>query len=304
MFDIDPSAHDFTCVGYAASKGRRCGCAIAAANRREASKTLDHMSRLQPTSTRLEEMLESLAPRLLCKRFHQNQAATIVERWQGDLANFRATLPPAQDEPTTIETLSETLADLASTLNRQNANARESAIAALPSLARTLTGLLNAVESLRASVPESNPSAAAQEVHGEQEHESPDARTLPGQYPDSRDTTPGILEPDIQPEEDQAAFRPQASSHETNHRAGLVVEEGNEEDLEEDGIEQERHTWGRRLIEGHCTICLEGLDNGDDLVWCVAQCGQNFHEGCIDLWRAIDEYTQTCPICRADWVEF
>ncbi|KAJ5930346.1 hypothetical protein N7466_005839 [Penicillium verhagenii] len=86
----------------------------------------------------------------------------------------------------------------------------------------------------------------------------------------------------------------------------------------------------RREIEGPCGICLEDLqgvefirtggyddsgsdsDNGsyDDtdndgevertLVYCKAQCGNNFHETCLTEW--LDHImVPTCPMCRIEW---
>lgn len=88
ILKIDPDTPGFTCVGYAPSKGRRCHNPIAAANRQEASKLLAKLSKLDPSSSRIGSILESLAPRLLCKRYHQNQADSISEKWNDRLERF------------------------------------------------------------------------------------------------------------------------------------------------------------------------------------------------------------------------
>ncbi|KAJ5362327.1 hypothetical protein N7541_003171 [Penicillium brevicompactum] len=87
----------------------------------------------------------------------------------------------------------------------------------------------------------------------------------------------------------------------------------------------------RRKVEGNCGICLcdmhtpqqsvstadaevtgndnnentddgdddeEDDDGGDELTWCKARCGVNFHKGCIDQWLA---RARTCPACRSNW---
>ena len=83
----------------------------------------------------------------------------------------------------------------------------------------------------------------------------------------------------------------------------------------------------RRKVEGNCGICLcdmhtpqqnvntadaevtgngsnddgdddEEDDRGDELTWCKARCGVNFHKGCIDQWLA---RARTCPACRSNW---
>ncbi|KAH8698937.1 hypothetical protein BGW36DRAFT_377000 [Talaromyces proteolyticus] len=42
----------------------------------------------------------------------------------------------------------------------------------------------------------------------------------------------------------------------------------------------------------------------EPLVWCKAQCGQNYHKSCMDLWIhscADSSRAATCPTCRARW---
>lgn len=81
----------------------------------------------------------------------------------------------------------------------------------------------------------------------------------------------------------------------------------------------------RRTVEGDCGICLcafqeatddtsdagddtdnEDKHNGDeeeryeDLVWCKAQCGVNFHKACMDQWLERAP-SPTCPACRRAW---
>lgn len=54
----------------------------------------------------------------------------------------------------------------------------------------------------------------------------------------------------------------------------------------------------RREVQGECPICIESMENGVGLVWCKAQCGQNFHSECIRTWLASQIYSssrKTCP---------
>lgn len=88
LTNIDNSSCSITCVGYAPSKGRRCHIAIAAANRQDAAKLLDQMSKLNLSSSRIDGLLEQLAPRVLCKRYHQNQSSSMVSQWQDDLEDL------------------------------------------------------------------------------------------------------------------------------------------------------------------------------------------------------------------------
>lgn len=70
-----------TCVGWAPSKGRKCGNRIAAANQRKASNILCRMGSLDVTTADVRIHLEELAPRMLCKRYHQDQASEMVSQW-------------------------------------------------------------------------------------------------------------------------------------------------------------------------------------------------------------------------------
>ncbi|MCJ1230590.1 hypothetical protein MMC12_007264 [Toensbergia leucococca] len=82
--------HESTCIGHAPSKGRRCRNPIAAANRHEASKKLDRIGRMDVMTANLDDFLEDIASRLLCKRWHQNQASTITSVWLSKVEKLRA----------------------------------------------------------------------------------------------------------------------------------------------------------------------------------------------------------------------
>lgn len=56
---------------------------------------------------------------------------------------------------------------------------------------------------------------------------------------------------------------------------------------------------------GHWTVW--GQNHPDGLVWCRGQCGNNFHQRCIDRWASMDTFEcrpPTCPTCRAVWVDY
>ncbi|MCJ1451132.1 hypothetical protein MMC28_001467 [Mycoblastus sanguinarius] len=371
VLNVDPSVDDFRCVGYAGSKKRKCRNPIAAANCQEASKALLQMSRLDPSSARISEMLETLAKRVLCKRNHQNQRASVTERWRSDLARFRAA-EPSLDEPNATETLSEPLANLTRVVNRQNVDATETLSeiladltmiishqdinttqdlsATLANFRRTMTTSLRVGESLRATPASSvapptpiswtpstlrNDSASsvvAQEVYAERELETTSTHPVPGQSEesDARSVSPNTVQrtpvPEDQSREDQTEASPQTEqssdspiSPESQQQTvaegdpteeTTVDEADSEEDLvmwedvDEEHTEREHHTPNRRRIEGNCSICHEELGSGEELAYCEARCGQNFHEECINTWLSSGEHTQTCPWCRADWIEY
>ncbi|KAF6220515.1 hypothetical protein HO133_002948 [Letharia lupina] len=87
---LDPYSSGFTCIGYAPSKGRRCRNPIACANRQDSAKILLEMSRLDPQSQRVDDELEDLASRLLCRRWHQDQALDMKRQWRRNIESYRA----------------------------------------------------------------------------------------------------------------------------------------------------------------------------------------------------------------------
>ncbi|OKL62647.1 hypothetical protein UA08_01652 [Talaromyces atroroseus] len=74
--------YDHDCVGMAVTQGRRCRLSTNAMNRAHASRLLDEGTRLIQLGQRnIDNILEALAPLLLCRRWHQNQAADVVREW-------------------------------------------------------------------------------------------------------------------------------------------------------------------------------------------------------------------------------
>ncbi|TVY40942.1 hypothetical protein LSUB1_G003112 [Lachnellula subtilissima] len=60
----------------------------------------------------------------------------------------------------------------------------------------------------------------------------------------------------------------------------------------------------RKPIDGECPICVFGMEPGEDIVWCKAACGQNFHKDCFEQWRRSKHGGKvTCVYCRTEWQE-
>ncbi|OJJ43868.1 hypothetical protein ASPZODRAFT_145804 [Penicilliopsis zonata CBS 506.65] len=65
----------------------------------------------------------------------------------------------------------------------------------------------------------------------------------------------------------------------------------------------------RRAVDGDCGICLNPLQSSEgheeeELTWCKAQCGVNYHRSCIDEWKETfrtQVRAATCPTCRGTW---
>lgn len=58
----------------------------------------------------------------------------------------------------------------------------------------------------------------------------------------------------------------------------------------------------RKPIEGDCPVCVMPFEEGDDLVWCTAACGQNIHRECFEQWqRSKPGQAAKCVYCRSIW---
>ncbi|KAH8679983.1 hypothetical protein BGZ60DRAFT_241636 [Tricladium varicosporioides] len=60
----------------------------------------------------------------------------------------------------------------------------------------------------------------------------------------------------------------------------------------------------RKPIEGECPICVFDMEADEEIVWCKAACGQNFHKECFQHWKSSKNGGQvTCVYCRTEWQE-
>ncbi|KAH0534116.1 hypothetical protein FGG08_007290 [Glutinoglossum americanum] len=103
--NIDPDTSDFTCIGYASSQGRPCSNRITAANCRAACDLLDSIAATDPRDTNtLGELLEELAPTVLCRTAHQHQADKFVEQWTREIRRLVASRRRPSDSQQRIAT--------------------------------------------------------------------------------------------------------------------------------------------------------------------------------------------------------
>lgn len=240
VLDLDSISSGFTCVGYVKSKGRQCRNAIAFANRQEAVKILREMSRLDPQSPRLDDKLEELATRLLCKRWHRDQAVDMKEQWQDDIEDYVATEAARREEESRQQTHTDPAPPSPHGPSSQatHRHGRNPSPLSLPA------------EEL----------AARQQTHTDPAPPSPHGSSSQATHHHERHPSPTSL-----PADELAALIPGAFPRE---------------------------------VEGDCSICHEDLIGGGATVHCRAQCRQNFHADCIDLWHAVQEVDRrrkNCP---------
>lgn len=74
---------------------------------------------------------------------------------------------------------------------------------------------------------------------------------------------------------------------------------------DDDSTKRQDDDKNRKELEGDCPICFSPFEGADDTVYCRAQCGQNMHEECFQMWAATKRRSAkdkvTCPMCRAPW---
>lgn len=60
----------------------------------------------------------------------------------------------------------------------------------------------------------------------------------------------------------------------------------------------------RKPIDGECPICVFEMEPTEEIVWCKAACGQNFHRECFEQWKASKQGgVVNCVYCRTPWQE-
>lgn len=254
----------FTCFGYAPSKGRRCHNPIAIANRQNAIALLYQMSRDGTSSANMqymEYMLQSLASRILCKRNHQNQAPYLVDRWLHEIERYR------------ISEMSRVMGDMLATLGALSIArpARSQAVVWSP----MVDTRASPQETIR-NTPVRTPTRLASNPN----------RALPNDRPDGQIERDGNDSNQRRNTSSQSENNPSISAS-SGHRP-LPRPEPRE-------VQEHQHESGRRLLHGECSICLDEFTDGSSVTWCRAQCGQNFHQDCIGIWLRTTGSHRRCP---------
>lgn len=291
VLQLDPNSSGFTCIGYAPSKGRRCRNPIACVNRQESAKILQEMSRLDPHSRRLDGKLEELASRLLCRRWHQDQAAGMKRQWQCDIENYRAATVRAER--------SRTVRTVPAPVHFTMVQTREISLRVDQTASLVAHLYIQVYSSLILLVAFGDESGGRGNNNPRPYSSSQQESLL--QHTNHRENTspPTPSADDFTSHTPDASFQGEVA---TTREEVTNEEESETHVLEAPALEQEPedspHAHERRAIEGDCSICFEDLSSGGDTLWCTAQCRQNFHADCINLWHASQEANRrvkTCP---------
>ena len=321
LTNIDNNSCNFTCVGYARTAGRRCHNVIAYSNQVKAAKLVTDMSRLDISSPEITCLLEDLAPLVLCRRWHQNQAADMVDDWQEKVDVLRRKTEAARRAEE-----EERLRD--SRLRRaEERRVREAA---------------QRVEELR-----------HQQEAPQQADEVQQAQEATPRVEEARIEQEAVNRTEIQQlraqlalmcarlnemEENNRELQRRARSEQSERRSSRAVDQGSASDADvlvtvpvsststsdrlvaeepvcpvpapvepaeeyptsstttpNDDLPAEPEVSDIRTMEGDCSICLESLGSQNDLTKCIARCGQHFHRDCVAIWLVSGENTHTCP---------
>lgn len=75
-----------------------------------------------------------------------------------------------------------------------------------------------------------------------------------------------------------------------------------------DDAETPEQDKNRKPVEGDCPICFMPFEEAEATVYCRAQCGQNIHKECLEMWATTKRQSGgardgrvTCPMCRTPW---
>ena len=299
VLQLDPHSSGFTCIGHAPSKGRRCHNPIAYANRQEAANILKEMSTLDPHSKRLDKRFEKLAPRLLCQKWHQNQAADMKALWRREIdRHFPATV--RIERYTIVErytvVYAPSVAPSSTTVRTRAIGQSTSLLARSPVPAFALEPLpVTTITETRARATRSN------DLNRQESRQQAEPSPTSSNQPDSTLQERTLPEPNSPPmspvtEPARPTPNPAAPQETTPPRADPPHERPPPEPIHIPAPTQNPNPHedplplsARRAIEGDCSICCEELGNGDATVWCKAQCRQNFHEECIETWHGTQE---------------
>ncbi|KAJ5741036.1 hypothetical protein N7493_000908 [Penicillium malachiteum] len=311
------------CAGFAPSQGRRCHARTNARGRNAAMILLNEGTKDLRAGRSIDELLEDLAPHVLCTRFHQSQATSLANRWKQQVRTYLHSQPalaqstrterhlPQSTVPQSIEPSPERLASFPPQIRLPSRVEPASYPSYRPSNIVTPPVYLNGGNTRQTFIPSTTRNTGSRGVNPE----DLDQRTL--RRHSSVSSHPAVV----------AVPRPAQVqvSRQTRAVSAPIAVARVTDNTEDQESQIETSQVRRREVEGECGICLCDLQpshravrheesessarrnhnneaelSGDMLVWCKATCGVNFHKQCIDQWLQT-AHAPTCPTCRSEW---
>ena len=320
LANIDNRSCNITCVGYARTANRRCHNPIAAENRAKAAILVTEMSRLDTSSPEVTRLLKHLAPLVLCRRWHQNQAVDVVNNWRDEVAALRrereaarrveeeerqdSRLRRAEERRVRGSTQrAEELRHQQEAAQQPNEVQQAQEVASRAEEISHEQEAINRIEIQRLRAQLALMCARLEEL--EEKNRELQRRTLSEQPErhssrvEDRDAAPGAGVPTSNPIS-PTSTSDQHVAEEPVLPVPTPVERGEDDPdsptiTSRDRLPEEPEALDNRAIEENCSICLESLGSQNDLTRCVAQCGQRFHGDCVRIWLVSGENTRTCP---------
>ncbi|GIC88645.1 uncharacterized protein Aud_005042 [Aspergillus udagawae] len=284
------------CYGYAPSKRRRCRLPTRKDNRDKAARLLNEGTRLLQRGLSVDSLLIELAPLVLCTRFHQNQADSLVSNWRAKLRAFK--------EQSLLAAVLKSL--------REYAESRARPLAAGSAGEQRVSD--------RSAVVEIEEEEEEEEERDREDEPGPELEPEPSaSRPSAESSSPAVethvAEPTVPQSEPRRTTRKPIEGD-----CGICMCPLREQDSDEDAEESEdSDDENDNDVAGtgsdtesdneHDGSEEDGLDL-DDIVYCKNECGTNYHKACIDVWLATQSTFRTpsgntvcpsCPKCRAAW---
>ncbi|KAF5855872.1 hypothetical protein ETB97_008282 [Aspergillus alliaceus] len=304
------------CAGYAPSQGRRCHASTNARNRKTAMYLLDEGTKGLHAGRDINNLLEDLAPYVLCTRSHQDQASELAAKWKRQVQRFLGScMLPAPSQRAAGER------QRISSLERSGRSVDVESFY----LEKWLQVLIGEPERLRTT--RLAPAASRQRLVNERVTQTADrpselsmSSALPTQQITIRTRAVAYSRAGLQVASAAASNRglsniPTAAIRATSNP---VLPGSGSRTTRSSTTSSCSGDTTRRPIEGDCSICFDPLKKartgtGDgtrhdtedkeeqqELSWCKAQCGVNYHTSCIELWLKASTKS-TCPTCRSAW---
>ncbi|KAE8380872.1 hypothetical protein BDV26DRAFT_256418 [Aspergillus bertholletiae] len=310
------------CAGYAPSQRRRCHASTNARNRKTAMRLLDEGTEDLHAGLDIDDLLEDLAPCVLCTRFHQNQSHQLAAKWKWQVQQFWDSfvppVPPQRAAGQRLRMSSPAISMRSVEIDyfqlekrvrvqigeheRRPQSSRTTRSASAASQGSSVIERVTHTASATVRLQELSSRSAAvltQEtttITRAAAHSSPAGRQV------ASPATPNSGPSNIP----TAAIRTtssQARPSRSPSRSSSSTPSSTPSSCSDDAT--------RRSIEGDCNICFDSLKTArsaagvgarpdTELSWCKAQCGVNYHTTCIELWLKTAKKS-TCPTCRTAW---
>lgn len=344
------------CAGYAPSQGRRCHTRTNSRGRSTATYLLNQSTKELHAGRCIDNLLEDLAPHVLCTRFHQHQSSELATRWQRQVRSFLSSrsrpTPPrrlarqpsvnvypevlggsateqwfilyqrvyAVEELRRIQTVHEaptvvlnpplqtsalpTRGDNNATINRDTNNNNSSSASTRSSTeqVRPRRAIIQPATRLEATntatfIHVSNSRLATTSTIHSRSNNAP-RQTDPGA---TLQTTASVSRPTLPTRRSVEGdcgicLFPLQEPHSDSIDDKSDAEDETDDEYENDEYEEEGESYSDKEEDEE-----EGKEEeAEELLWCKAQCGVNFHKNCINQWLEESPYL-TCPACRRTW---